>query len=65
MEKKEIAIYTEQISLGKFLKWSGAAETGTHAKSLIQEGNVLVNGIQETRRGRMLQPGDALSLIHI
>ncbi len=62
MEKREIEIYTEQIGLGQFIKWSGVAETGTHAKSLIQDGMVKVNGIRETRRSRVLKPGDVVEL---
>lgn len=62
MEKREIEIYTENIALGKFLKWAGIADTGTDAKLLIQEGLVAVNGVQETRRGRVLKPGDTVEL---
>lgn len=62
MEKREIKIYTEQIGLGQFLKWSGFAESGTHAKSLILGGKVKVNGVRETRRSRVLKPGDVVEL---
>lgn len=46
------------IPLGAFLKVAGAAGTGGHAKLLIQEGGVRVNGAIETRRGRKLIEGD-------
>jgi ribosome-associated protein len=36
--------------------------TGGEAKLLIQRGDVRVNGAIETRRGRRLQPGDAVEL---
>jgi ribosome-associated protein len=36
------------------------ASTGGHAKLLVQEGDVTVNGEVETRRGRTLQPGDVI-----
>jgi ribosome-associated protein len=39
---------------------AGAASTGGHAKLLVQEGEVQVNGEVETRRGRNLQPGDVV-----
>jgi len=58
MEKKEIEIYTETITLGQFLKWAGLVETGLQAKSIIQSGEVKLNGDVETRRGKTLKPGD-------
>lgn len=50
----------EGIALGQFLKYSGVAATGGHAKVLIEEGDVLVNGDVETRRGRKLRGGDVV-----
>lgn len=48
------------ITLGAFLKVSGAAATGGHAKLLVQEGEVTVNGKAEEHRGRKLAPGDVV-----
>ncbi len=62
MEKQEVEIYTESITLGQFLKWAGLAETGQQAKCIIQEGEVKLNGSVETRRGKQLQPGDIVEL---
>jgi len=50
------------LPLGAFLKLAGAASTGGHAKLLVQEGEVFVNGEAETRRGRTLQPGDVVAV---
>jgi ribosome-associated protein len=50
------------IKLDQFLKLVGAAQTGGQAKILIQEGEVLVNGEVETRRGRKLLAGDQVTL---
>ncbi|BAC88166.1 RNA-binding S4 domain-containing protein [Gloeobacter violaceus] len=50
------------IKLDQFLKLVGAAQTGGQAKILIQEGEVLVNGAVETRRGRKLLAGDQVTL---
>lgn len=50
------------IKLDQFLKWVGVAETGGHAKLMIQDGEVLVNGTVETRRGRKLFPGDLVTV---
>ncbi|USR90169.1 RNA-binding S4 domain-containing protein [Phormidium yuhuli AB48] len=48
------------IKLDQFLKWVGAVNTGGEAKLLIQDGEVLVNGAVETRRGRKLGVGDVV-----
>ena len=48
------------MPLGSFLKLAGAATTGGHAKLLVQEGAVTVNGAVETRRGRELRDGDVV-----
>ena len=60
MEIEKVEIHTETISLGQFLKWAGAVETGSHAKELIQEGGVKVNGVVEFKRGRLLNIGDVV-----
>ena len=50
----------ERITLNDALKLSGLAETGGHAKVMIQAGEVLVNGEVETRRKRKLKEGDVV-----
>jgi ribosome-associated protein len=50
------------IALGAFLKLAGVAGTGGHAKVIVQSGDVSVNGEVETRRGRMLRPGDLVDV---
>ena len=52
----------EPIRLDQFLKFTGAAETGGHAKLLIQNGEVEVNGEVETRRRRKLFAGDVVAV---
>lgn len=52
----------EPIRLDQFLKFTGLAETGGHAKLLIQNGEVEVNGEVETRRRRKLRAGDIVAL---
>ncbi|MBS2038091.1 RNA-binding S4 domain-containing protein [bacterium] len=49
------------MKLDQFLKWIGAVETGGHAKQVIQDGQVQVNGETETRRGRKLRLGDQVA----
>lgn len=52
----------EFIRLGQVLKAAGIAGTGVEAKEMIQDGQVFVNGQEETRRGRKLYPGDTVSV---
>lgn len=48
------------IKLGQALKAAGFVENGVDAKFEIQDGNVLVNGEVDTRRGRKLYDGDVV-----
>ena len=50
------------MKLDQFLKWHGLVDTGGQAKHLIVSGQVSVNGLIETRRGRKLVDGDRISL---
>jgi len=50
------------IALGAFLKVCGAASTGGHAKLMVQQGDVRVNGAAETHRGRRLVAGDVVAV---
>jgi ribosome-associated protein len=52
----------EYIKLDQFLKYIDAVATGGHAKVLIQSGEVSVNGVIETRRGRKLINGDRVTI---
>jgi ribosome-associated protein len=46
------------VRLDQYLKLAGAAQTGGHAKLMIQDGDVQVDGQVETRRGRKLRGGE-------
>ncbi len=59
---EEIAIRGDMIRLGQLLKLSDLAESGADARDLLLEGDVTVNGEQETRRGRQLHRGDVVAL---
>ena len=50
------------MKLDQFLKWLGLVDSGGQAKTLILAGDVKVNGLVETRRGRKLIDGDRVSL---
>ncbi len=56
MEK--ISIKEEYIKLDSLLKFSGIAETGGHAKIMIQNSEVFVNGEICTQRGKKIRKGD-------
>lgn len=48
----------DYIKLDQFLKQMQMVSTGGHAKLVVQNGDVSVNGEIETRRGRKLVTGD-------
>lgn len=50
------------IRLDHALQLLGVAQTGGHAKLLIQSGTVIVNGAPETRRKRQLVAGDIVDV---
>lgn len=58
--KMMINIDTEFIRLDALLKLADVAQSGGHAKLIIQSGEVLVNGEEEIRRGRKCYPGDEI-----
>ena len=62
MKKETVTISTEFIKLDALLKFAGLVNSGGEAKTLIQEGDVLVNGEVCTMRGKKLRPGDTVTL---
>ena len=59
---RDVAIDSDMIRLGQFLKLADLIDTGGEAKVLISVGDVEVNGEVDTRRGRQLHPGDVVSV---
>jgi len=55
-----IKLRDEYIKLGQALKAAGLVDNGVEAKFEIQDGNVLVNGVVDERRGRKLYDGDVV-----
>jgi ribosome-associated protein len=53
-----IQISDDYIKLGQAMKLANMVSSGIEAKIVIQEGEVLVNGEVDTRRGRKLYPQD-------
>ena len=63
--KKEVIKIREgeqYITLNVLLKISGIISTGGQAKFYLSENKVLVNGMEENRRGRKLYPGDLVKV---
>lgn len=58
MEYKELHIKEEFIKLDSAMKLASMVVTGGHAKMVIQEGEVKVNGEVCTMRGKKLRSGD-------
>lgn len=50
------------IELSALLKFAGLVESGGEAKQLIRQGEVLVNGEVETRKGKKLGAGDRVTV---
>lgn len=49
------------IKLGQALKAAGMVENGVEAKIVIQDGEVKVNGVVETQRGKKLVGGEVVT----
>ena len=60
---RDVAIDSDMIRLGQFLKLADLIDTGGEAKILITSGDVTVNGEVDTRRGRQLRPGDVVEVL--
>ena len=58
---RQIEITIEFIKLDALLKFCGAAPTGGTAKEMVQAGEVLVNGMPCTMRGKKIRPGDRIT----
>jgi ribosome-associated protein len=56
----QVPISDDVIRLGQFLKLAGLAESGAHAREMLEDGAVTVNGQDEARRGRQLRRGDVV-----
>lgn len=60
--QKKISVMELPIRLGQFLKLANLVQDGFEARMKIREGEVLVNGIIEKRRGKKLLPGDTVTI---
>ena len=58
----DVNIAGESIKLGQFLKLANLVETGGHAKEVIADGEVAVNGEVVTARSHVLYDGDVVTV---
>jgi ribosome-associated protein len=61
-KKLKFSLEEEYIELNKLLKFMGLAESGAHAKQLIDEGFVQLNAQVELRRRAKIRRGDVVTL---
>ena len=57
---EEIVLRDEFIKLGQAIKAARLVESGVEAKIVIQDGEVKVNGVVETQRGKKLFGGEVV-----
>lgn len=57
---KQLKLKGEYITLGQLLKAENLVSEGSEAKIRIKNGEAMVNGSVDTRRGRKLYPGDVV-----
>lgn len=60
--KQEFKIEGPYIELIQLLKALGVAETGGHAKYIVEKGEVVRNGEVELRKRAKLIPGDIIEI---
>ncbi|WP_319272078.1 RNA-binding S4 domain-containing protein [uncultured Draconibacterium sp.] len=60
---REFQLNTEYIELVKLLKLLRIAQTGGHAKIIVEDGEVIRNGEQEFRKRAKLVKGDVLEIM--
>lgn len=58
---RPVTVRSVPIELSQFLKFGGLAESGGAAKSAIAAGEVLLNGVVETQKGKKLVAGDRVT----
>lgn len=55
-----VEITKEPVELFKILKFEGMVASGAEAKTVIDDGLVLVNGMVETRKRKKIVSGDII-----
>ena len=60
IKEREVEVLIEPVELYKILKFEGMVSSGGEAKSVIADGQVLVNGKVETRKRNKIVTGDII-----
>jgi ribosome-associated protein len=60
---RKFLLKEDYIELVKLLKLLRIAETGGHAKIIVEQGEVLRNGVQEFRKRAKLIAGDKIEVL--
>ena len=61
---REVKITKEPVALYKILKFEGVFASGGEAKTVIDHGQVMVNGEVETRRRKKILSGDIIEYMN-
>ena len=62
MQKAEVVIDTEYISMDKLLKFSGIADSGGQAFMMVEDGIITLNGVLVTEKRKKVRPGDVVNI---
>ena len=62
MQKEQIAIITEFITMDKLMKFSGVADTGGQAFLMVEDGIIKLNGKLVTEKRKKVFPGDIVNI---
>lgn len=62
MQKEQISIITEFITMDKLLKFSGVADTGGQAFLMVEDGIIKLNGKLVTEKRKKVFPGDIVNI---
>jgi len=57
---RQVEITKEPVELYKILKFEGMVASGGEAKQVIEQGQVYLNGIVETRKRKKIVSGDVI-----
>ena len=61
-ESIDVPIRDQMIRLGQLLKLAGVVDDGAQARTLIEDGEVSVDGEVDRRRGRQVRTGSTVKV---
>lgn len=62
MKKIKLHSQSDYITLGQLLKVAGAIQSGGEAKYYLENSEITVNNLPESRRGKKLRVGDQIKI---